>query len=482
MASDMRNRILRGFSAGMLGQLLNVAGRLLIVPLFLNAWGAEVYGEWLLLSAVPAWLALSDLGGQVYFINRLTSTWAVRDASTFRQLLGTALAIFLLVPGGLFLLFTVATLVLPVHSWLGVVVTPAVVAKGVLLLLAFQVWISLPQGLVLGVYRAIGALPRGVMLGNVMLVAQLVLTAGVLAAGGGMLAAATVQFLPVLVVIGYALRDLAARLPERGLFDPRNGNRATAQEALHPSLHFFGIQMAQALAIQGSILIVGWTLGAVQVAVFATLRTLINLARQALGLLSHSAWPEFTRLDAARERDRLNRLFLILGRLTLLGTLALVLALEFFGREFFELWLGGRLSYNANAMRAFEIYVLLTTCWTLNANLLMATNRHEALARWQIAFTVLSVVLCYIGALTGALDRAVFGLVYGEALPMIIVTITLLRRSEIGLSARLLVREALPPLMAAAAVAVYPMAASVVLLWLGGGLIRLRYRTIETDN
>lgn len=465
MASEMRVRILQGVSAGAVGQVLNLAGRLLLVPLFLKTWGSEAYGEWLMLSTLPAWLALSDLGGQVYFVNRLTMAWAARDIPMFRKVLGTAIAVFLLLPGFLFLIFSFLISIFPIPALLGVSATPPPIGKGAMLFLAFQVLVSLPQGLVLGVYRAIGELPRGVMLGNGMLLGQLLLTAGILALNGSMVTVAAVQSLPAVAVAVYALRDIRGRLPTHGLFNPRYYDKSIAQKALRPSLHFFGIQMAQALVIQGSTMVVGWALGSVEVVVFATMRMLINLARQVLGLLSHSAWPEFTRLEGNGEYAHLTKLLQTIGRASFIGALALSLVLTIFGREIFTYWLSGRLEYNAAAMSAFCAYILLSVHWTLHANLLMAINRHEVLARWQIFFSATGVMLCYVGALTGALDRAVLGLVIGEAVPMMIVTITLVRISVIGFPIQTLIRGALPHIFAAAMLLVYPPAAGLIFLW-----------------
>ena len=54
-------RIARGLAANIAGTVLTVIIQLVSVPVLLGAWGVDVYGEWLILSAVPLYLALSDL-------------------------------------------------------------------------------------------------------------------------------------------------------------------------------------------------------------------------------------------------------------------------------------------------------------------------------------------------------------------------------------------------------------------------------------
>lgn len=463
----MRGRILRSMGAGAIGQLLNIVGRLLLVPLFLITWGASTYGEWLILSSAAAWLAMGDLGGQVYFVNRLTAEWARGAREQFEQSLSTGLMLFLLVPAALFALFVVLVLLVPLGRWMGLVITPPVVVTSVLLLLALQIVVALPQGLVFGIYRATGAQATGIMLGNAILGLQFAAIGTVLLAGGGPVEIAIVQLLPTLIVAAWAVRDLQKRLPGIRLFNPAKFNARLAREALRPSLHFLGIQFAQALVIQGSVLVIGRTLGSIEVAIFSTVRTLVNLAKQVLGLVSHSAWPEFTRLAETREYIRLGKLFQTVLRVSMLATIAYMAVMEMAGRQLMDFWLGGGLPYDASIVRMFSIYIILSVFWTLVGNVLMATNRHVAFARWQIATSVLAITLCYIGATYGGLSGGVAGLILGEALPLCLIAANLLARQRVGVHPGVIVREALLFACAGLLVFVIPQVALALCLLIG---------------
>src|SRR5260370_24767798 len=62
IAGRVRGRLIRGFGATALGPVVTAIIQLGTVPLLLHAWGAAKYGDWLLLSAVPSYLGLSDMG------------------------------------------------------------------------------------------------------------------------------------------------------------------------------------------------------------------------------------------------------------------------------------------------------------------------------------------------------------------------------------------------------------------------------------
>jgi hypothetical protein len=55
-------RLRKGLGAQRFGQAVNLFIRLAEVPLFLAFWGAERYGEWLMVAAIPAYLAMADGG------------------------------------------------------------------------------------------------------------------------------------------------------------------------------------------------------------------------------------------------------------------------------------------------------------------------------------------------------------------------------------------------------------------------------------
>src|ERR1700731_1725951 len=59
---SLRHRFMRGFGATALGPVVTAIIQLGSVPVFLHVWGAAKYGDWLLLSAIPSYLTLSDLG------------------------------------------------------------------------------------------------------------------------------------------------------------------------------------------------------------------------------------------------------------------------------------------------------------------------------------------------------------------------------------------------------------------------------------
>lgn len=433
----MRGRIMRSFGADAFGQMISVGMRLMLVPLFLSVWGAESYGEWLILTAVAAWFNLGDLGAQLYFVNRMTADWAAGKRQDFQRAYSTGL-LFL----GVASLIVVGVVILivflfPLSSWFELSSVDMETAKAVLLLMAFRFSISLPVGLWMGIYRAIGMQATSVMYGNLILIIQFVACACALAGGGGMLLLAALEVLPFLLLIPILAWDLKRRMPtEFSLTDLTKAQRSIMISAISPSLHFLSLQFSAALMIQGSILIFARVLGPVEVAVFSSMRIIANVMTRFIGMISHAAWPEITRLASLCEEARLSQLFrAVLSTCLFIGLLYFLVVLNF-GEYLYLRWLGGVLPYEPSVMLLLSANVVLSAMWGWGGNLLMATNRHESYSRWQVLVTFVSIFLGYIGCLSHELLGGVIGLVLGQYFPMLAITVWQLTRNRLSRSAR----------------------------------------------
>lgn len=426
-SGSMRGRILRSFGADALGQVLNVGVRLLLVPLFLSTWGAETYGEWLILTALAAWFGLGDLGGQLYFINRLTAEWSAGKIDAFQRVLSTGLLLFLVSSTLLFGCVLIAVNWIPVASWLGLKTVDQDLAEAILLLMALRFLASLPIGLFLGIYRAIGIQATSVMYGNLILMIQFVASALALLAGGGMLLLAILEVVPFLLVFVVVIWDLRRRLPkEVSLFELASADRLVLRSAISPSLHFLGIQLSSAIIIQGSVLVVAKQLGPVEVAIFSSMRIVANVMSRFMGVLSHAAWPEITRLAILGQDEKLAKLFTVILNLALFVGLCYLALIVNFGQMLYNWWLNNNLPYDFWVMYLLSCQVVMAVLWTWGGNLLMATNRHEEYARWQLPINLLAILLSYWGAVEFGLLGAVAGLFAGQSLPMLLIVYLLL--------------------------------------------------------
>ena len=203
--SGPAGRIARGLAANTGGVAVTVLIQLLTVPVLLAAWGVDVYGEWLVLSAIPTYVALSDLSFSSVAGNSMVMLVAQgRSADAVK--LGRHLWSIVTLMTGIAVLAAVAIALLFSGSF-GRDGTIAASEAGVVLAALFlRVALGNQYGVFDAWFRAGGRYPLGVTLGQVMrllefgaLVSAVLIGAGPGTAAISMLAGSVAGFRPLVV-------------------------------------------------------------------------------------------------------------------------------------------------------------------------------------------------------------------------------------------------------------------------------------------
>jgi len=413
-SSSARGRVARGFTALLFGQGIRVFGHVVLVPLFLYYWSASAYGEWLALASLTAYLSALDLGVNTAGANRLTQLYAQGDLAAYSRYQASALGFYLAlaVSGGA--LLAVAVWGLPIAEWLGLRTIPPGDAAIVAWLLGIQVLVAMPVGFLCAVYRTTGRLAWSVWLGNALTLAGFAVVPIVLGLGGGMRALAGAQLFPFVAVSAFVLWHGRRRWPA---LMPRPGaaELAAMRELMGPSLFFALMVLANAVALQGSVLLVATHLGGAAVAVFVSARTLTSLIRQGVFTLNNALWPHLTSTEAMGDLRQLR----IIHRLLVTGSTALAVAfaavLWHEGEAIVAMWTGGRLVVDPWLLRALLVQVVLQAPWMASSVLPAAFNRPRTVALASAAASGIGVATAAL--LFGALGLAAVpvGLILGEA-------------------------------------------------------------------
>jgi O-antigen/teichoic acid export membrane protein len=401
-------RVTKGTLANVIGQALNVAGQLALVPVLLSSWGNQTYGEWLALSAMVAYLTTLDLGMQSYVINRLNQCNALNKMEDYTRLLHTGLLVNIVIPMAGFVLMLPLIFTSPIAKWLHLRDTDPTTAAWVTALLSLQVVYSIGYGMLNGVYRTIDDYSRGQMISNVRYALNLILTIVAVASGVKMKGLALVQLLLLVATSIYVYVDISRRRPDINVglshADWRMGLRF-----IGPSSMFLGIQLIAAISIQGSTLLVNAMFGAGTLVVFASLRTVSNLIKQAGSTVQHALWPELTALDAQSNRDSLRTLHLLGAKAVMSIAVCATVFLMIMGDDLIQFWTRGRVQYDPTLMIAFMILACSQSQWFCSSVLLSAVNHQKTV----LQYTTVSSVAGFVAGYFLARWLGVVGFVYG---------------------------------------------------------------------
>ena len=408
-------RITHGTLANILAQVLNVLGQVALVPVFLQLWGNQLYGEWLTLSAAGTYLSMLDFGMNSYLVNRLTQSNARGVRHQYTEILHSGLLLSLVMSTVAVMLGILVVAFSPLERWFRLAAMNHSTAVLVTIFLGAQVAYAIPCGVLAGVYRSVNEYPRGQMVVNTRVCVGLLLTALIVASGQGPVVVATAQLMTLVVTSVYIWWDLRRRHPELQLGLGQASFRL-AISFIPPSSAFLISQLAMALTAQGSIVLIGTLFGPSMVVVFVTLRTLTNLSRQGIAALQHAVWPEFTTLDAQERRESLRNLHLLTAKLVILFAVCAAVFLHFMGESIVIIWTGKRVAYQAQLMTAFLLLGFSQAQWSTSSIFLVACNQLKGVVACVISSSAAGLGLGYMLAQRFGMPGFIYGLLIPDLL------------------------------------------------------------------
>ena len=391
----MLKRALHAFIAFFFGHGITIVGSLLLIPLYLHVWSASLYGEWLALYSVVAYLSKLDLGVQTYTVNRATQAYARGDLEEYRRVQDTSFTFYLCLALLGTVLITGFAWWVPIRRWFHLSLTDHHAVFLIIILLGGQFLWMMPASIVWCVYTTVGDLARTQWAVNTARISSLAMTAGALLLWPKLVVVAAAQVAGFAVVLAFVMWDVRKRYP-----DLAPGFAHAQADLIRPilsqSVFFALIDLALGAALQGSNLLVAGMVGTAALALFVTTRTLANSIRQMLNLFVTSASTGFTRLEALEDKHRLRLAFRLVLFVTVAGCVAVSASLWFEGASVFAVWTRGRLATNIWLLRMFLLWLVLQSPWMAASAIPAYTNRHKALA---MSYLVSSVGGLLLGAL-----------------------------------------------------------------------------------
>lgn len=372
-------RLRSGLGAQSFSQAANLFIRLAEVPLFLTYWGAERYGEWLMVAAIPAYLAMADGGFTGAARREMIMRMGAGDRRGALATFQSAWVLLLAISVALMGLAVLATNLLPIDQWLSLQSMQGETLTLVILFLVAHIIISFQCGLIYGGYSCEGRYGRGINFGTLMYLLDfagmafaVILGGGPVAAAGGFLAGRTLALLIYLI-------DFSSVAPWLR-FGWQHASKELISRLLRPSLASMAFPLGEALNVQGMRLVVGFVLGPVDVAVFSTIRTLCRSAMKPIAVISHLIEPEIALAYGAGKHDIVRKLFTRSSQITLWATSPACLLLWFLGEALLGWWTRNQISLNDPLYAFLLMASIVNSIWFTALMVPYATNRHEPVA------------------------------------------------------------------------------------------------------
>jgi O-antigen/teichoic acid export membrane protein len=363
------------------------------VPLLIHSWGAAKYGDWLLLSAIPSYLTLANLG----FGDASGSDMTVRVARGDRQgaleTFQSSWALLLAVSAAALLLASASVWWIPWRQWMHLSSLSDRQAALVALTLAAYVVVGQQCGILESGYRCDGNFALGTFQGTMLRLAETLLAtlAGVVT-GSLLKSALTFLVVRILGALAYAL-VLRRKSPwlAPGLSHARLDR---IRQLATPACGFIALPLGNAIGIQGFTILIGILSGPIAVTMFSTLRTLARMNLQLTTAIAWAVWPELSAAFGAGDLPLARTLHRRTYRAGLALACAAGLFLWFAGPVIYRNWIRHAVGFDANCFHILLFATLANSLWFISSVVSMSTNAHHRLTMAFLAASAVSLGAC----------------------------------------------------------------------------------------
>ena len=411
----MKRRIIAGMGANSFGLSITIGIQLLSLPIFLHFWDTSTYGIWIMISAIPAYLSMSDAGMVAAAGNKMTMSMGQGDVVEANRIFQSAQ-----------LFMTIACSVMAIVVLVFVMFAPipgleAYDRKLALIALSFGVLLALFSGLTETVYTSTGRYATGAIFGNLVRLGEWLGTMlGLLVFGsfaGVALSSLAARLIGTVFFIWYASRG------KHGLaLGFHSADKSEVKALLKPAISFMTFPLANALSFQGVTLLVGLMFGPALVAIFNTYRTIARISVQITAIFSAAVRPEFSRLFGFGGAEAVSPIF---RRSTMIGIFqatGMSVILYFISPFLLALWTHGRIQFIPDLMLLMLIYAAIGGIWHVPRSLLMAINQPMQIAQWSLIIGVLVVILAWWFGQYWMLNGVALAMIVSELIIALVAT------------------------------------------------------------
>ena len=427
-SSGIHKRLLRGSGAQIASQVTQILIRFTEVPLLLYFWGIQLYGEWLMLSAIPVYFIVCDCGFSTAACHEMTLRGGAGDKEGVITLFQSTWLIVLVFSALTLITVLVLIKVIPLKDWLAFKSMNKAEINITFFLLIVHVMVVLQSGVLNGGFWVSGSYPASMYFIVFTQLLEFIGFAASIVLGGGPVQATSAYLAGR--ILGTFIMWMGQRKVTPWLhFGFQHASFSEIRRIAYPALGSIAFPLGEALNIQGLRLILGLVIEPAALALFVPTRTLSRIVMQPGLIISRLIKPELALSYGSKNNSLIQKIFKKANQLTFWGSLAACFIVGFGAFVIFPFWTVGTISVHYPTLIILLLVGLVHSIWYTSLMLPYAINLHCRIALHYIliyGFTncCLVIILAKQIGITGAAlsllltEFAIFYFVLKESLSL----------------------------------------------------------------
>lgn len=410
---SLLKRIARGLAANGFGQLVTILVNFVSVAFFYRFWGIDLYGEWVILSAIPTYLTMSDLSFGTTAGSEMTMLVAQGKRIEALRVLQSAWILVTGVSLAILVVMLIAVRFVPLAHWLHLMILSDREAMGILTVLLIGVALSQQGGLLDAVFKCSGSYAQGIFLLNVIRLIEFFCGIGVLVFKGDPWIYAMTQVVPRGICYMLCWGILRKKAPWLHL-GWSYADKSVLKPLVTPALTFNAFNLGYAFSIQGLVLLVGARSTPADAAIFGNLRTLARVVLQGASAIANSMWVELSTAVSQGNYPLAQKLHRRASQISLWLVIPSLVGVYFVGKPIFRIWTG-KAAFDDRLFLLLLGVTLLGSIWSVSYVVPLSINKHQKTA---LTFIITAAGTLFLASLLmtplGVIGAAI-ALLIGEA-------------------------------------------------------------------
>jgi O-antigen/teichoic acid export membrane protein len=420
--SSVGRRLVASFGANSLSRIVTTLIQVVSVPLFLKHWGTIKYGEWIVLSTIPSYFGLSDIGFGSVAGNEMTVLMAKERISealeTFQSVWLFTTAISSLVGALLF----ASIWFIPIENWIHLQSFSKHDARLVILFLGLSILLSMQETLFQAAFRSTGQYAYGTAMKNVFVLGSFGMIVVPLILGVSPPGVALCYLLANAVgtcMLWFILRRKVPWIE----FGVKHASFRAIRRLSIPAISMMSVPFSTILSLQGIVIVIGHVLGPAAVVTFSTARTVSRSASQVMQLINNAVWPEMSTAFGAGNVSLARQLHRRACQLSIFLCVCVSLVVAVLGRYVWSAWTMGKVSTDPVLLDIMLVQLLISSLWYTSSVVPISINKHSQMAKVLVFSSSLSLACSWILMRIPSLHLrgAPIGLVIGDLINAIYI-------------------------------------------------------------